>query len=143
MNYADLEDSILASLLVCPEYMESLIVEERHFKKFGYILTFFKEFYSQYKNLDLNLMWSVVKGDSQEKLLEAIEYLVGVFAMPTHCLDYQKRLLKIYAKDKKEDWLRKKIYLKATSLYLGNSTLEEFNNEVNRLYKKAEEIEWR
>ena len=44
---------------------------------------------------------------------------------------------------KKEEWLRKKIYEKATKLYVGKITVKQFNNEIKRLYEQAEKIEWK
>lgn len=142
-TYGGLEESILACLLISPQYMESLIVDERHFKKYSYILTFFKEFYLEYHNLDITIMFSVVKDSSQIQLLDAITYLSEIFVIPTHCMEYQKRLLDMYVKSKKEDWLRKKIYEKATMLFVGRMSLNSFNEAVNKLYEKADSIEWK
>lgn len=141
--YGEMEETILACLLVEPSLMQRLRVEEKHFKKFGYILTFFQQFYAKHRNLDVSLMFSVVKGSSEMTLMDAITYLLDVFALPTHFEDYQDRLLAQYKFEKADEWLRKKIYEEATKLFVGDMTTKEFTNEVNKLIKRAEKIEWK
>lgn len=141
--YGEMEETILACLLIEPSLMQRLRVEEKHFKKFGYILTFFQQFYAKHRNLDVSLMFSVVKGSSEMTLMDAITYLLDVFALPTHFEDYQDRLLAQYKFEKADEWLRKKIYEKATKLFVGDMTTKEFTNEVNKLIKQAEKIEWK
>lgn len=141
--YGDLEENILACLLIEPSYIDKLIVDEKHFRKFGYVLVFFKEIYSAYKCLDINLMFSSIKTDNEKKLVDIIEHLLSIFVVHTHCLEYQKKLLKIYSETKREEWLRKKIYEKATKFYIGKINLEEYQNEVNKMIIKSQNIEWR
>lgn len=141
--YADMEETILACLLLEPKLMEKLIVEEKHFRKFGYLLTFFKEFYAKYHNLDVSLMFSVVKNNSEIALIDAITYLVDIFVLPSHFQEYQNRLIELYNQQKKEEWLKKKIFEKATQLYVDKIDLATFNNEIRKLYNSANKIEWK
>jgi hypothetical protein len=141
--YGDLEETILACLLIEPTLMEQLIVEEKHFKKFGYILTFFKEFYAKHRNLDISLMLSIVKSSSEMTLMDLITYLLDLVVIPPNFADYQKQLIAQYNQSKKEDWLKKKIYEKATKLLMGSITIKQFNFELKKLYDQAEKIDWR
>lgn len=141
--YGDLEETVLACLLLEPTLMEQLIVEEKHFTKFGYILTFFKEFYAKHRNLDISLMLSIVKSSSEMTLMDLITYLADIVVLPSHFVDYQKQLIAQYSQSKKEDWLKKKIYEKATKLFMGSITIKQFNFEIKKLYEQAEKIDWR
>ena len=142
-EYGDLEESILACLLIEPKYMERLLVEEKHFRKFGYVFTFMKEFYAKYKCFDLTLMFSLVKSGSEMTLLDTISYLMEIFVIPTHCEKYQKQLIGFYYKTKKNEWIRKKIYEKTMSMYVGNIDVERYRDEIDRIYANAEKIEWK
>ena len=142
-EYADLEESVLACLLIEPKYMEQLLVEEKHFRKFGYVFTFLKEFYAKYKCFDITLMFSLVKGSSEMTLLDTISYLTEIFVIPTHCEKYQKQLIDFYYRTKKNEWIRKKVYEKSMSMYVGNISVERYRYEINRIYEKAEKIEWK
>ena len=142
-TYGDIEENILACILLEPSLIEKLIVDERHFKKFDYVLTFFKSFYAKHRNLDVSLMLSVVKNSSEMTLMDVITYLLDIFVMPNHFDDYQRELLNQYNKSKKDDWLRKKIYEKATKLYVGEFDIKRFNMEIKKLYEQAEKIDWK
>ena len=141
--YGDLEETILACLLIEPELIKELKVEEKHFKKFNYVLTFFKEFYKKYKCLDISMMLSILKGTRQVQMLDVITYLTTIFVVPTRFIKYQDRLLDRYSRDKKEQWLSEKIYEKATRLYMGGMTLQEFYKELKRLNDYVKEKEWK
>lgn len=141
--YGDIEESLLACLLINPDLMSELKVEEKHFTKYGYIFTFFKEFYAKHRNLDITLMFSIVKSSSEMVLMDAITYLLEIFVIPTHFQEYQDKLIEKYCTSKKEEWLRKKIYEKATKLYVGSINLETFNFEIKKLYNQAEKIDWK
>ena len=49
----------------------------------------------------------------------------------------------MYGRSKKEEWLRKRIYEKATRLYVGSISVEQYNEEIKRLYEHADRIPWR
>ena len=44
---------------------------------------------------------------------------------------------------KRNEWLIKKIYDKASNLLVGNIEINEFIRELKSLYRKADEIEWK
>lgn len=142
-TYGEIEESILACILLEPTLIEKLRVDERYFRKFDYILTFFKEFYAKYHNLDITIMFSIIKSTSEMTMLDAITYLLDIFVIPTHFEEYQNRLIEIHRKNKKEEWLRKKIYEKATKLYVGSINVDMFNKDIKKLYEYADKIEWK
>ena len=78
-TYGELEEDILACLLIEPKLIESLEVEEKHFKHFGYMLTFFKSVYKKYQCLDINIIFSVIKGTQEMQMLDMMTYLLEVF----------------------------------------------------------------
>lgn len=139
--YADLEETILACLLIKPELIEELKVEEKHFTKFGYVLTFFKKFYTKHRCLDISLMFSVLKGSSEMKLLDIITYLLDIFALPTHFEEYQRELITNFEKNKKKEWVVTKIYDKASDLYMGNMELDKFYEDLIKLKRFLEKGE--
>ena len=141
--YGDVEETILACLLLKPELINKLKVSEKDFTKFNSTLTFFKEFYAKYKNLDISIMFSVLKGNAEMQMLDMITYLSEIFVLPTHFNEYQERLLDRNAQTKKEKWLSGKIYEKATKMYMGNISLNDFYKEIESLKINANKIDWR
>ena len=57
----DLEFSILSCLLIKPELMENVILEDKHFKRTQRMWQFMKSFYKKFKTFDINLMYSICK----------------------------------------------------------------------------------
>lgn len=141
--YGELEETILSCLLIEPTLIDSLKVSEKHFEKFGYILTFFKEFYKKHQCLDITLMYSELKGSSQVQFMDLITYLTEIFVIPTHFEKYQNKLIEKYATGKKDKWLSGKIYDKATKLYMGSISVNEFYSELKKLNEYANKIDWR
>ena len=141
--YGEMEETVLACLLLKPKLIEKLKIDEKYFKKFGYILTFFKNFYAKYHNLDISIMLSIIKDTSQMTLMDAITYFCSIFVLPSHFEEYQNRLIEMYKISKKENWLRGKIYEKATKLYLSEIGTKKFMDDINYLIKRADEIEWK
>ena len=140
--YGEMEETVLACLLLKPKLVEKLKIDEKYFKKYGYILTFFKNFYAKYHNLDVAIMFSVIKDTSEITLMDAITYLCSIFVLRSHFEEYQNRLIEMYKISKKENWLRGKIYEKVTKLYLSEIGTKKFMDDINYLIKRANEIEW-
>lgn len=141
--YGDLEETILACLLIDTNLFEHLKVEEKHFKKFAYVLTFFKGFYKKYKCMDITLMLSKLNGFNQMEMMDMVTYLSEIFVLPSHFEEYQNRLIERYKEDRKEKWLKDKIYEKATEMYMGNMSLSDFYKELKRLNENVKKIDWR
>ena len=137
-KYNDLEMSILSCLLLRPEYMESLIIEDKHFIKHKKLWVFMKEFYNKFHNFDLVLMCSINK--NRYEMISYIEMLLDVEPAPSLCLEYQRQLIDLYNEEKKERYKIEKIYELANSLLVRNITTKEFGLKVNEVFKNANEI---
>lgn len=136
IKYNDLELSILSCLLQKPTLMNELILEDKHFIKYQRLWQFMKSFYKKFKTFDITLMFSVCKNRYQlmsfmMTLIEA-EPLVSLFNT------YQKQLIDLHEENKKEKAMINVIYKLANDLYVRNITLDEFKNEINKIYIKKE-----
>lgn len=135
-KYNDLELSILSCLLQKPTLMNELILEDKHFVKYQRLWKFMKAFYEKFKTFDITLMFSVCKNRYQlmsfmMTLIEA-EPLVSLFNT------YQKQLIDLHEENKKEKAMINVIYKLANDLYVRNITLDEFKNEIDKIYIKKE-----
>lgn len=136
IKYNDLELSILSCLLQKPTLMNELILEDKHFIKYQRLWQFMKAFYKKFKTFDITLMFSVCKNRYQlmsfmMTLIEA-EPLVSLFNT------YQKQLIDLHEENKKEKAMINVIYKLANDLYVRNITLDEFKNEIDKIYIKKE-----
>lgn len=134
----DLEKSILSCLLIKPELMEQLILEDKHFIKNQRMWQFMKAFYNKFKTFDIQLMFSVCKDKWQ--IINYIIMLLDI-EVTTHNFDkYQKQLIELYEESKKEKWIIDKIYELANNLYVRNIDLKEFELNKEKIYKDADKI---
>ena len=60
-KYNDLEISLLSCILIKPELMEEVVLDDKYFVKTKRIWLFMKSFYKKFGTFDLTLMCSVVK----------------------------------------------------------------------------------
>lgn len=135
---ADLEKSILSCLLIKPELMEQLILEDKHFVKNQRMWQFMKAFYNKFKTFDIQLMVSVCKDRWQ--IMNYIIMLLDYEIVTCNFDKYQKQLIELYEESKKEKWIIDKIYELANNLYVRNINLEEFNIKLKKIYEDANEI---
>lgn len=142
-TYAELEESILSCLIIDAKLMKKLKVEEKHFQHFGYLFVFLKEFYDKYKCLDINLIFSKVKGMTEMKLMDALTYIADIEITSSNFDTYQNELIDRYKKGKVDEWLRKKIYEKATQLLVGKIDIAKYLTEVERLVEYSHTADWK
>ena len=134
----DLEKAILSCLLIKPELMEQLILEDKHFVKNQRMWQFMKAFYDKFKTFDIQLMASVCKDKWQ-----VVNYIIMLldYEVTTHNFEkYQKQLIQLYEETKKEKWIIEKIYELANNLYVRNIDLKEFELNKEKIYKDADKI---
>ena len=134
----DLEKAILSCLLIKPELMEQLILEDKHFVKNQRMWQFMKAFYNKFKTFDIQLMTSVCKDKWQ-----VVNYIIMLldYEVTTHNFDkYQKQLIELYEESKKEKWIIEKIYELANNLYVRNIELKDFDYNLKKIYEDANEI---
>ena len=137
-KYSDLECSILSCLLLKPELMDKIILEEKHFVYYKRVWKFMKVFYKKYGNFDPNLMTVMCK--DKYKIAQYIIMLLEYEPTALNFDLYQKQLIELYEESKKEQWLRNKVMDIANDFYLKNINSKEFLDKVNELYKGAEEL---
>lgn len=134
----DLEKSVLSCLLIKPELMEQLILEDKHFVKTQRMWQFMKAFYNKFKTFDIQLMYSVCKDKWQ--IINYIIMLLDV-EITTHNFDkYQRQLIELYGESKKEKWIVDKIYELANNLYVRNIELKDFDHNLKKIYEDADKI---
>lgn len=131
--YYDLEINLLACLLLKPELMDKIRVEDKHFIKHHRLWKFMKAFYKRYKTFNVALMYQVCKDKYQ--IAKYIEWLLEVPVMSFDFEKYQDELIRQYNQNKKDKWLIDKIYDLANNLYVGNISIEKFKNEVQKAEK--------
>ena len=134
----DLELTILSCLLQKPELMNNLIVEDKHFQKRKKIWLFMKSFYNKFGNFDLSLMYSVCK--NKYRIIEYILWILEKDAYTSRFEEYQKQLIEMYEETKKEKYISEKIFEAANDLYVKKISLNEFENELKKIYEKANKI---
>ena len=134
----DLEKSILSCLLIKPELMEQLILEDKHFVKNQRMWQFMKAFYNKFKTFDIQLMASVCKDKWQ--IMNYIIMLLDYEVVTCNFDKYQKQLIELYEESKKEKWIIDKIYELANNLYVRNVDLQEFELNKEKIYEDANKI---
>lgn len=137
-KYNDLELSILSCLLLKPELMKDLTLEDKYFTKHQRLWQFMKSFYNKFKTFDCVLMCEVCK--DKYRLMDSIVWLLETEPIPDNFYKYQKELIEIYNELEKDKWIRNKVYELANELLVRNITTKEFGLKVNEIYKNANEI---
>lgn len=131
MNNTNLELSIMSCLLLKPELMEKIIVEDKHFIKHQRLWKFMKAFYEHYKNFDINLMYSVCR--EKKQIAYYLEMIADIEITTCHFDLYQKRLIEEYETSIEDKAKVNLIYDLANQLWVGSIDLENFKNKVNEI----------
>lgn len=131
MENSDLELNILSCLLQRPELMSDLILEDKHFKKYGRLWKFMRTYYEKYKNYDLVLMTSLCK--DKFKLLYYLQEIKDAEPAPSRFKEYQQQLIMLYNEEKETKRKIERIYDLANRLYVREITLQDFKSKVNEL----------
>ena len=134
----NLEFSILSCLLIKPELMEKIILEDRHFKKTQRIWQFMKSFYKKFKTFDVNLMYSVCKNKWQ--LIEYISLLLDFEPTANEFDKYQQQLIELYEEQEKDKYIIEKVYKLANELIVRSISTNDFKKEIDNVYYNANEI---
>lgn len=137
-NIGDLELNIISCILLKPELMEEIKIEDKYFMKHQRLWQFMKAFYKKFKTFDVQLMYSVCK--DKWHIVNYIQMLLDVEPKKKNFEKYQQRLIEQYNENKKDKWIIEKVYQLANDLYVKNIKVDDFQNEVNKVYKKANEI---
>ena len=134
----DLEMNIMSCLLLKPELMEKIILEDKHFVKHQRLWQFMKAFYKKFQTFDVQLMYSVCKDK-----WHIVNYMVMLLdiEITTHNFDlYQKQLIDLYEERKKDKFIIENVYRLANELYVRNISVEEFKKQTQKIYNDLEKI---
>ena len=137
-KYDDLEMTVLCCLFLHPEFMESTILEDKHFKTKSAVWIYMKSFYERFKTFDLALMLSMSK--QKNSILKTIMALMDYDPIGSHFKLYEQMLVEKYEESERDEWTREKALEIATDFYFKKITKEEFENKIMGLSKVADEI---
>ena len=130
-KYTDLELNVLSCLLIKPELMEKLRLEDKHFIKQQRLWQFMKSFYSKFKTFDSALMISVCQDKFQ--IIEYVMWLLELNPTPSNFEKYQERLIEMYEEEQQDKIKIQKIYNLSNELYVRKINLDDFKNELKRI----------
>lgn len=137
-NIGDLELNILSCILIKPDLMKEVKLEDKHFVKHQRTWQFIKSCYKKFGTLDIQMMYAICKNK-----YHLIEYLVQIIDIePTYdnFSIYQDMLIQQYEESEKDKWIKDKIYILANDLYVGNIKVNEFQDKVKEIYDGADKI---
>lgn len=137
-KYNDLEISLLSCILIKPELMEEVVLDDKYFVKTKRIWLFMKSFYKKFGTFDLTLMCSVVKEKYQ--LVNYLEKILDVEPTPALFQKYQQQLIDLYNEKEKDKIIIEKTYELANELLLRNITPFEFKKQIDYLYENIDEV---
>lgn len=134
-RYDNLEMRILSCLMIKPELMDKIIVEDKHFKLYKRLWLFMKAFYKKFETFDCELMYSVCKDKYQ--IINYLQMLMDLEATTKNFNKYQKLLIEQYEENEKDKMIIEKVYEWANELYVRNMSVEHFKELIDRLYKEV------
>lgn len=125
---SDLELNIMSCLLLKPELMNQLIVEDKHFIKHQRLWQFMKSFYKKFGTFDIQLMYSICK--DKWHIVNYLQWLAEIDVYVCNFEKYQKQLIEQQEEDEQDKIKIDLIYKLANDLWVRNITLEEFKNKI-------------
>lgn len=132
-EYYGLEASVLSCLILKPNLMNDLILEDKHFIKYQRIWQYMKSFYKKYSTFDLQLMFALCK--DKYSLIDYIKILVLNDVDVDNFNLYQQALLDEFNENKKERWIKNKIFVLTNELINQNISLKDFDLKYKKLYE--------
>lgn len=129
-RYDNLEMRIMSCVLVKPELMKQVFVQDKYFVKYKRLWKFLKAFYNKFETFDCTLMYSVCKDKYQ--ILKYIEFLLEYDCSSKNFDKYQKQLIEQYEQNERDKIIIDKIYEWANELYVKNMPLDKFIELVNQ-----------
>lgn len=137
-EYGEMELNILSCLLIKPELMEKIMLEDKYFIQYKRMWIFMKAFYNKYKTLDIQLMYSVCK--NRKDYMFYLETVINVDALPCNFELYQKRLKEMFEEKQKDSWVINKIFDLTNDLYVRNINLDQFKEKLDIIFVNADKI---
>lgn len=140
-KYDDLENIILSCFLKKPNLLNKTKLEDKHFKKHKKIFVFYKAVYKKFGTLDLAIQYSISK--NKYRIVEYNLWIMEYAGFPSLFEKYEQRLIEIYEEEKKEKYIKEKIYEATNNLIVGNIETKDFKEKINKIYETAEKIEFK
>lgn len=122
----------MSCLLIKPDLMKELIIQDKHFTKYQRLWKFLKAFYGRYNTFDLTLMVSVCNDKYQ--ILNYIEWLLELEVTTNNFEMYQKQLIDLYNESEKDKLIIEKVFELANRLYVRDITTGRFKELIDELY---------
>lgn len=138
-KYNDLELSVMSCLLLKPELMNELIVEDKHFIKYQRLWQFMKAFYIKFKNFDIQLMYSICK--DKYHIIHYMTILLQIEPTPRLFHDYQKQIIELYNENENDKWIIEKTYELSNKLYVRSITIDEFETQIKKILESRNKNE--
>lgn len=132
-EYYGLEASVLSCLILKPNLMNDLMLEDKHFIKYQRIWQYMKSFYKKYNTFDLQLMFALCK--DKYSLIDYIKILVLNDVDVDNFNLYQRALLDEFNENKKERWIKNKIFILTNELINQNISLKDFDLKYKKIYE--------
>lgn len=134
----NMELNIMCCVLMRPELMEQIEIEDREFTNFKRLWRFLKTFYNKFETFDIELMASVCNDKYQ--IIEYVQMILERQATTVNFKKYQKALLDLNHKKKLEDFFTDKAYEYVFELGTSTITSDEFIEKINELYEKIQKL---
>lgn len=135
-KYYDLEINILSCILQKPKLMKEIVLEDKYFIKHKKLWLFLKAVYQKFGDLDLHIMYSIIK--DKYHFMDYIIWLIDVEPAVNNFKKYQQQLMDLFDENKKDKYIREKVYELANQLFVKNIEVENFRNEVDKIYNDAD-----
>lgn len=132
-EYYKIEECVLSSLILRPELMEGLDLDDKYFVKFRRLWIFMKTFYEKFKCFDIEIMKSVCT--NQSSLVRYVSKVMESDARYVRFDLYVTRLKEMFEEDKNEVAKIEVIYKLANQLYNRNLKLKDFVEKINTITK--------
>ena len=130
-NIDNLELNVMSCLLIKPELMNEVILEDKHFIKHQRLWKFMKAFYKKFVTFDVQLMYSICK--DKFHIVHYMDWLLDLEPTANNFELYQKRLIEEYEESEIENQKINFIYDYANDLWVRKITLKEFKKKVDEL----------
>lgn len=137
-RYDNLEMRIMSCVLVKPDLMKNIIVQDKHFVKYKRLWKFLKAFYNKFQTFDCTLMYSVCKDKYQ--ILNYIEFLLEFDCNDKNFDKYQQQLIEQYEEQQNDKIVIEKIYEWSNELYVRNISIEKFQKLVNQIIEQRSKL---
>ena len=130
-NIADLELCILSCLLLKPELMQEIIVEDKHFVNHQKLWHYMKAFYKKFGTFDVQLMFAT--SNNKWYIVNFLETLLDIDVSVSNFKKYQDLLIELYNEEEGTKEKIELIYKYANDLYVRNINLNEFKEKINKV----------